>query len=135
MKRARNFPLPLATVRLLRAVQRVIRKSPSRYEQSDGGSHLSTCDTALCILGHAAFIRAAELTPRRRENFLREYYSRDFDKPNFLLTFGFSSCEQINRLFHAHYWPAPFTQESNCNVSVEIALKRINHFIKTDGRE
>lgn len=116
-------------VRILKKVRKAILEEPEAYDQGDLGPMRNgvhpTCGSPACIIGWAIFFRFKE-----KENAPDGY-------PDDQL---YMTPQQVDRLFHKLDWPLKFREEFNAVrhdqvKEAKVAAKRIQHFIKTDGRE
>lgn len=114
MKRGKHKLLSLTAVRLLRKVQKEIKAHPSHYNQQNPIVH--GCGSPACICGWM------------------EFFS---DKPNPSREDTGLDREQYYRLFFASQWPVKFYKPYSGarNIKASAAIRRIEHFIQTDGRE
>lgn len=123
-------------IALLKKVRDYIAKYPEKYEQGEW------CGTRCCIAGHAIVISGAF---RRHEishpaDNLYLLFLERLDRPTFMSSgakiLGLTQV-QAHRLFA--YWPKRFSYEMDSASSMaarsRVAVKRINHFIKTRGAE
>lgn len=128
---------------LLRKIQKAIREEPRRFDMRDWVmlSDKSPCGTSACIAGHAAMI-ALKKPPEKslalaagrlldKHNNDNDYYIAQIAKDLLLLSSG-----QANRLFFRSEWPAKFQKLTKTpKARAQQAIARINHFIKTKGKE
>lgn len=128
--------------KLLNKIIRHILEKPKRFNMNvlAKKSKLTTCGTAACIAGWAVLLTKAE----------------KYDKKSFhsLINSGYISfwyagavalgldAVAARQLFEVYNWPtryrAPFQQAEHLGhhrKAVEIAVRRIRHFIKTKGME
>lgn len=133
--------------RLLRKVQRQILDEPRQvimetwFSNLDGGTHLPraipNCGTAGCIGGWAIAI-ARKLTPKKaREKAVGQFLNYERDAAGELLDITES---QGGRLFSINYWPLDFMRrygktQPQTLARAKVIAARIDHFIKTKGRE
>lgn len=133
--------------RLLRVKERILAE-PAAF-QMDG--YVSACGTACCIGGHAA-IDAGFITPSATTSRLGYDLTPAGAQVVGGLAYGsgrdgfgvFSdalglSPSAANRLFFVANWPKgfrePFERAAGAAARATIASKRIDHFIRTEGRE
>lgn len=138
-------------VKLFREIQNAIRQEPDRFDMSDWVNGHQTdgsgnfCGTAACIAGFACVLEA------NREKPARSFKDRvlaviGLATPAFMVQWEVRARElldidlpQANRLFYTSNWPEPFRAEyydgQTKECRAKAASKRIDHFIKTEGRE
>lgn len=126
-------------IELLEKVKPSLRKEPrqfnmNRFFYSNPNSNIPNCGTSACIAGHTIAVynnvnlkEAREKLNDRNENNL---YDSCEDLAIKLLDL---TEEQADRLFFFNKWPLQF-QKNHPN-NVEQACARIDHFIKTEGKE
>lgn len=96
--------------------------------EEHGESAVPPCGTAACIAGHAILL-GSNLDLRRSQSVA---ISLEAEK-----ILGLGIC-QGERLFHEDQWPEAFDTSNHIPHTREYALNavaRIQHFIKTEGRE
>lgn len=107
--------LSARTIRLLRQVQAIIRLKPKRYNQNNDSYKEPTCKSPACIIGWARFFNLGRKTSVEQLLPGALYY----------------------RLYYPTEWPKQFFETGTRwqDIKASTAVKRIEHFIKTDGRE
>ena len=124
--------------RLLRKVQKAILDHPDQFcmdrwfsdcnsvDQPAGG-----CGTAACIGGWAVF-----LSSKKQK---LSFYDDDFDAYGLARRALGLSVPQGGRLFSVGSWPAKFNKSFHSALTIShaaaVAAARIDHFIKTKGKE
>jgi hypothetical protein len=124
-------------VKLLRKVAKHILAEPKRLDMTDWGYLDSTsrlapaCGTVCCIAGWAAVLHNPDRAKMEFENLIWQA-----DEPG---TNGLQlTPEESDRLFHIQGWPSDFRAaywNQPRGSRAEITVARIEHFIKTKGRE
>lgn len=144
-------------VRLLRRIEREIKKEPRRFNMNDwvdtnaseslAKKFVPPCNTTACIAGWATLLShkykkddAPDLplpkTFRQKAEHLQEIseYYEGVGQQALALTEN-----QALNLFFVDYWPEPYQTEHRFAKTPEgkakVAIARIEHFIKTKGRE
>jgi len=117
-------------VELLRKVQKAITKEPGRFRMSTWGevARGPACGTVGCIAGWAALLNVTENPDEFRKHV--DVMTQKNGRTALKLRSG-----QAERLFFLNAWPSKFQELYIIGDSVKAAVKRINHFIKTGGRE
>lgn len=101
-------------VRLLRKIAKVIQEKPRQLFDMDNGNNEINCDTPHCICGWAAALSG---NPNSKE-------ALDLDWAEF------------RRLYYPSDWPRRFYRAKTWSgITPRMAAARIEHFIKTEGRE
>jgi hypothetical protein len=123
-------------VKLLRRVAAHIKAEPRRWTYNWAKpSDEAPCGTQACIAGWAIILGCGLKRPLdKRGNLKIPKRLANLDGGNTYTSYPASKLLQITpaqakRLFI--YWPKQFTEQ----FSAEEAIARIEHFIKTDGRE
>lgn len=140
-------PKSKINVRRLRAIQRQIAKEPAQFIMSRWfrkGVEFPNCGTAACISGWAVSLNqkanplqtAIKLDPDfQREGALSSRLHCQMPrKAGRLLGLNRKQCQ---RLFFLTEWPCKFQfSDWRCaETRAELAIARIDHFIKTNGKE
>jgi hypothetical protein len=122
-------------VKLLRKVKQHILKEPKRFLMSTIDTHgepgqrtgyggvFAKCGTAACICGWAGILSGINTCDIRFRNVAK--------------ILGLNG-PQADRLFEPGKWPLEFqggTNDDGKRETARIAAKRIEHFIKTKGKE
>jgi hypothetical protein len=104
---------------LLRRIQRQIDKSPERFLMGQRSSRVA-CGTAFCIGGWAHALTETELNPGM-------YLAQE--------PLGLTD-DEAYRLIWMHQWPQQFRgPDDGSEEAAARAIRRIEHFIQTEGRE
>lgn len=148
-------------VKLLKRIQRAIKRRPAQFNMDRWFSqhpNVPHCGTTACLAGWALTLDARkahqkasplkaarqflESCGERQRTYIRVgglYNFRMVEQGAMLLEI---SKEQAEKLFFVHNWPSNFRNEYQSNVDFNHQLKaaqivsdRIDHFIKTDGKE
>lgn len=110
------------TIQVLQLVIKQLQRQPERYDQNQPGilCTVHNCKSPACVIGWFKMFN--------RE---RHYTRQGHLDPLF-----------YDRLYWSSRWPVKFGGRADClcdcvepSPTVEIAIKRIKHFIRTDGRE
>jgi len=122
-------------VKLLRKVAKFILAKPKRFDMANFGYRLPKknggpeCGTVACIAGWAVIL--SQGIPQRA----------DVPMPSIgrlegMVALGISD-EQAQRLFYTEPWPKQFAEYDRDQTlkAARIAVKRIEHFIRTKGKE
>lgn len=128
--------------KLLNKIIRHIREKPKRFDMKilAKKSRLTPCGTAACIAGWAVLLTRADKQDKKSFHSLID---------SGLLSFWYAGAsaigldqEEARQLFETYNWPtryrAPFNRAEHLGhhrKAVEIAVRRIRHFIKTKGVE
>ncbi len=146
------------TIKLLRKVARHILEEPKRFEMDRWGmaDHRVPCNTTACFAGWAIIL--GDANPKRffkaaasdaqddRGRFMALLEGRVGASARAEKVLGITN-EQARRLFHVDSlfhgdgrgWPEPyrgdFDHATSREHAAEIAVARIEHFIKTGGAE
>ena len=111
----KNVLLSAEAIRLLRKVKTKIKNKPHAYNQA------MPCGTVQCICGwmkfFAGLVKIAELHEGGGAILTRDQY---------------------DRLFNASMWPKKFYRNKGASwqkIKASTAIRRIDHFIATDGKE
>jgi hypothetical protein len=120
------------SVKLLRKVEKAILKEPKRFCMGTWGDlaqrDAPVCGTVGCIAGWAALLNVTENPDEFRKHV--DMMTQKNGKRALKLTLP-----QCRRLFFLSGWPSKFQTLFLRGDSVKAAVKRIEHFIKTGGRE
>lgn len=130
-------------VKLLQKVKRAILKAPTQFEMAwwfqaslaykCWRRKIRGCGTAACIAGWVLHVSGRSKTVQATA----EKTFNTMDKASGLLKLADDM--EASRLFGLRYWPSQFRagyESSACPAKrARIAAARINHFIKTKGRE
>jgi hypothetical protein len=126
-------------VKLLRKVKKHILEEPKRLYMSDYiklegesfiGREYAKCGTAACIAGWTCILSLKELEPKKIKHSINEN-----EKAAELLGISGSTA---HRLFIPTNWPERFQggcSDDGTEGTAKLAAARIEHFIKTKGRE
>jgi hypothetical protein len=135
-------------IRLLRKIQRAVTKEPRRFVMGEWvytRDSVAPCGTAACIAGHAVLLNS--ITKTRNWIGAGKLHARKWgwltwqERASKLLRIDQDAAD---RLFFIEDWPAKFrepygdsdaTDERGRNAQAKLAIKRIEHFIKTKGEE
>lgn len=115
-------------VPLLRRIQRQIDKAPDKFAMTEVSQETS-CGTAFCIAGWTKALSGFKKTYIRPSG-ISELRCSDGAMELLEITF-----EQSLALFYTHNWPVEFRVEDGNPTLPAKAIARIEHFIKTEGRE
>jgi len=116
-------------VKLLKKVRDYIAKHPEKYDQS------TWCGTACCIAGHAVALGRAA-TRKEVDHRLIGSVSLSIDAQQLLQL----EPSQAHRLFHSSWENVAYGRfrvdfDMPPGKRARIAVRRINHFIRTKGAE
>jgi hypothetical protein len=126
-------------VRLLRRIQRQILKEPKQFWMDAYFSSLMrweipNCGTTACIAGWAT---ALGKNKNPKQAWLTGVDARDYAEKKLKITSG-----EASNLFLTDAWPMKYRRSyaraiigKNPTTAASIAVKRIDHFIKTKGKE
>jgi len=120
-------------VKLLRRIQKAISKEPEKYDQD------AWCGSECCLAGHAVILSGhAEISNDSCEGVMvrlsygKEVHIQDFAAEELELTE-----DQSCKLFDV--WPREFREAYDGALTdkgrARVAVRRIDHFIKTKGAE
>lgn len=128
--------------KLLNKIIRHIREKPKRFNMKvlARKSRLTTCGTAACIAGWAVLLTRADKQDKKSFHSLID---------SGLVSFWYAGAsaigldqEEARQLFEAYNWPERYRKplmaaqrHGHHRKAVEIAVRRIRHFIKTKGVE
>lgn len=133
-------------VKLLKRVRDRIAARPRQFvmcqlfdTETESHTKVSHCGTAACIAGWA-FTLSRKLRPKDARPMAEEDdpsgYVRGWVEAEGVLML---TSAEAHRLFLSDHWPQPFQKHfNNASSPIEhakIAVRRINHFIKTKGEE
>ncbi len=145
--------------KLLRKIQKAIIKYPDQFDMSnwfEKKKGIGRCGTSACLAGWAVTIKnrsqnplkvALELFPRDAYRFNIEsapYLGGRFNSEmeNLGMEYLEISKREAERLFFTTCWPQKYEsvylnaiRAKHYKKAARIAFNRINHFIKTEGRE
>lgn len=139
---------------MLKKVRAAILKRPRQFEMSsffcksllfdtdgDRTEPASHCGTAACIAGWAIHIQTGLKTPQQTAEHHKPLASVcpvDYYDEQGAMALGIDINES-RKLFYASAWPCRFGDKyysaKTATARAKIAAARINHFIKTKGRE
>ena len=131
-------------IKLLRQIKREILKRPTQFnmnwwfqKRDSLGNRAGGCGTAACIAGWAVAIAGTEKGETIR---LAEFSGGSFfdtNTPDSAKSILDISDDHAHRLFDRSNWPMRYLDErANTSMKVaKLAAARIEHFIKTKGRE
>ena len=140
-------------VKLLREVEKRILAEPRRFDMMTFGDKLDKeaiealgeeappCGTVACIAGHVdwmthprLFAASVAIDRFARDDSIAERAAKELG-----LGFELSQDTYAGRLFFDDEWPkkfqAAFSKAKTPLQRAEVAVKRIEHFIKTNGKE
>ena len=141
-------------VALLRKIQKLFREKPSKAlmdsyielkdqykDKFEPGEEINFCTTHLCVAGTALVLSGkaklqwteyyVQFMSAKTGNQICDY----FNAARKVLGIGVN---QAHHLFYEEEWPAQFQSDKNTTGSRHLAkmmVARIEHFIKTKGRE
>mgnify|MGYP001601442776 CR=1 FL=1 len=135
--------------KLLREVEKEILAEPRRLRMDSWvervygkGETMPPCGTTACIAGFATILHKGMPDYVNKDFKARAWYLLDYAPVNYegyamdALQLG---SEQAERLFYVSSWPEKFLaaweQASTPLRRAEVAVARIEHFIKTKGKE
>lgn len=130
-------------IKLLKRVRDRIAARPRQFvmrrlfdDRTESDHKPSHCGTACCILGWGIVLQDSE--KRSPKEFAQLFELHELSYFSTRNVFGISWAEG-DKLVWADNWPEPFrTQFSKAKTDAQharIAVRRINHFIKTKGKE
>lgn len=130
-------------VKLLKRVRDRIAARPRQFvmhrlfnDRTGSGHEPSHCGTACCILGWGIVLQDVE--KRKPKEFLTLFEEYGLSQFNTANVFGIPLIRGA-KLIWSDEWPEPFrTQFKEAKTDAQyarIAVRRINHFIKTKGKE
>lgn len=115
---------------LLKRIQRQIDKSPDLFLMDCTGQKRE-CGTAYCIAGWACVLSGVPLSFEEDPDGVRSF--EGMEKAEDLLQI---SNLQGDNLFLEDQWPVEFQRDDGVREPLPaLAIKRIDHFIATEGRE
>lgn len=128
-------------VRLLREVKQAILDNPSQFymgnwfSQADQvGQPAGGCGTSACIAGWAIHLKHGKKRLNETNRLFVQYEEAEVESFKVLRL----SAARGRRLFYQSEWPERFCQELDRVMTAEeaatVAARRIDHFIKTNGR-
>lgn len=138
-------------VKLLRKVEKRILAEPRRFDMMTFGDKLDKeaiealgeeappCGTVACIAGHVDWMTHPRLFAASVA--LGDYDDSIVERAAKELGLGFDPSQDTNagRLFFDDEWPkkfqAAFSKAKTPLQRAKVAVKRIEHFIKTNGKE
>ena len=138
-------------VKLLREVEKRILAEPRRFDMMTFGDKLDKeaiealgeeappCGTVACIAGHVDWMTHPRLFAASVA--LGDYDDSIVERAAKELGLGFEPSQDTNagRLFFDNEWPEKFqaalAEAKTPLQRAEVAVKRIEHFIKTNGKE
>lgn len=121
---------------LLNIIKKQILAEPRQFNMGNyfsgilpDGTEPANCGTAACIAGWA-MAKASASNPKDARKL-------DVDRNNHAAMLLGITEQQAGRLFYEDEWPKQFqsTSRSGLKLRARRAAARINHFIKTKGRE
>lgn len=112
---------------LLRRIQRQIKSSPEKLRMNKYATRIKGCGTAYCIAGWA--LKLSGYTEKKiRECDTAQTASQLLEIPP-------NDCTTKWKLFNINDWPRRYRTQDRSKELPALAVKRIDHFIKTEGRE
>lgn len=134
-------------VKLLRQIQRAIKKEPRRFEMESWVNifdSIAPCETTACIAGHAIIIDFMRKGGTWKRGGRKLYDRIDARRLTGLTQYRAGKllgleAVQSSRLFHLSEWPkrfhGRFGRALTRRAQGAVAIARIDHFIKTKGAE
>lgn len=139
-------------VKLFREIQEAIRQEPERFDMSEWieGHYVENgagfCGTAACIAGFACLLDANKTETEKKQSFKARVLNLlglkqpcEIGTPLRARKLLGIDYEQGERLFFVHNWPAQYrtayAKATTKACEAKAACERIDHFIKTEGRE
>jgi len=148
-------------VKLLRRIQRVIKKRADQFDMNtwfNKDSTASHCGTTACLAGWALTLAGRKshqlASPLKIARGLCQGFNENFDsigviggERNYTIAVKGATelgldYNQAEKLFYINHWPAKFSvgyyraRDKNDNVEkARVTCERIDHFIKTNGTE
>ncbi len=134
-------------IRLLRKVQKAIKAHPDQFQMRtwysqfldiDGGPFVSAggCGTAACIGGWAIHLHWRKLEVEKTYQAAKGKPETIYEIAKWILRL---SRTQADKLFDGHMWPDDYQGDYEDSKTPEeqaaVAIRRIDHFIKTKGEE
>ncbi len=119
----------------MRAVQKAILAEPEHFDMEEFFKE-SDCGTFACIAGFAVAVERRQLVAKFN---LKNFYVSGKTTSEYAIEFLELDYKESGYLFHDMGWPQQFRDRYRKAITAkeraQIAVDRIEHFIKTDGKE
>ena len=147
--RKSKYAVPMATVRLVRKVEKCILEEPKRFDMGEAGNResadevkqnrlLPSCGTVACIAGWVSIIKLGGIKKAFTKSNDGTYYYTDYDFMDFAektLGLGKHGLCSADDLFYEHSWPEPFcgwfADARSKRAEAKIGVERLEHFLHT----